>query len=166
MEKEYFLLDQSYNKEAEKNREILIEKKISLFEQKSLYKKYDTWFFIPKVCYTEINEELSETEVIDIDAYNTKCKQGWVPENEIRPEIENIYKNWNVFRKNIEWKKAEINNRIYADKSWKGKLDKDIVNMFTVVAWVWLIISLLLLLIFTRIPKETTLKKSRSKKAE
>ncbi|MFZ2256414.1 MAG: hypothetical protein WAW59_06980 [Patescibacteria group bacterium] len=80
----------------------------------------------------------------------------------MRPEIEEIYQKWVNVRTPIEEKQKEINSRIYADDSGKGKLDVTIVNQMAMFAGGGVFLSFIVLLLVYRVPETVTVAHKKS----
>lgn len=167
MEKVFQNTDKHYAIETAKARNALTELSFSEFERRSLVNLYWWNIVLQDMCYLSEDKKNTSEENEKIALYNEICKTNWIPETTVRKEVEDIYKKWAKMNEETNKIKDEINSRIYADNSGKWKLDKEIINNITIVAWVWVILSIMLLFIFTRIPKEDRKEsKSRSKKDE
>lgn len=167
MEKEYTKLTQEFTKQANKYRTQLMESGFTVYESKFLSSKYESGLSVAKLCYSDDTlAKLTEEQQEAILSYNEECKKKGIPESTVRPEIDEIYQSWINTRKPMEESQEDINNRLYADNSGKGKMDREMINTFAIVAWVGIILSMILLLIFVRVPKEEKESKSRSKKDE
>ena len=77
--------------------------------------------------------------------------------------MEEIFKSWSTAKAETEEKQKEINSRIYADDSGKGKLDVAIVNQMGMFAGGGVLLSFIVLLLVYRVPETVTV---AHKKAE
>ncbi len=158
MEKEYVNVTQASDKDAYNHRLTLDALNISKYEAVTLSNRYSVNLYLIKTCYSEWANE-------DVIKYNTFCKEKNIPDSSIRPEVEEIYKKWSEQKKSFDSKRNEINSRIYADASGKGKLDVAIVNQIGMFAGGGVVLSFIILLLVYRIPETVTVahKKSETK---
>lgn len=162
MEKEYTSLTKEFNQEANNSRNALMALYATDYELKYLAGKYSPWLSVAKACYTAEDPKRIEEQNVIIKAYNEECKAKSIPESIVRPEIEEIYQKWVNVRTPIEEKQKEINSRIYADDSGKGKLDVTIVNQMAMFAGGGVFLSFIVLLLVYRVPETVTVAHKKS----
>jgi hypothetical protein len=154
MEKQYTSNNQEFIKVQNASLKSLQLLYVTFFEQQQLSGDYNVTGFFAKRCYLPEEDSTKTDDAVNaIKKYNTECKQKWIPELEIRPEVKDVFKKWGEAKANMESKTADINSRLYADHSGKGKLDTAILDIFTKMAGIGTAISVLVLILIYRIPE-------------
>ena len=168
MEKRYVELWQNIDSESISYASDFNSLKISYYEKRALAGKYrtDIYIYPPLICYfPETDTKITADELAKVKLYNADCKAKWVPESIVRPEVDELFKTWANVRKPMDDERRDINARIYADDSGKGKVDLKIINILAIVAGIGVLMSIIVLFILSRMP-DATLPHDKKTKAE
>ena len=144
MEKEYETLKESIKNEQAYYEKYLIELDITAYEKKMLAIQFknDIYVYITFVCYASPDNPNLEPETVEwIIENNARCKEKWVPENTIRPEVVEVFKKWSDFKNPIDRRLKELNSKFYSSLVTEWKLDVLFVNQLTFISFLGLVIS-------------------------
>lgn len=144
MEKEYETLKESIKNEQAYYEKYLIELDITAYEKKMLAIQFknDIYVYITFVCYASPDNPNLEPETVEwIIKNNERCKEKWVPENTIRPEVVEVFKKWSDFKNPIDRRLKELNSKFYSSLVTEWKLDVLFVNQLTFISFLGLVIS-------------------------